>query len=77
MLLPKLLESIVIQQKPEGRELIILRFSGIIEQLCFEIGQLTIAMAVVMSSHTAMVCNAETRRERGEKERQNYSTALM
>lgn len=61
----KLLESIVIQQKPEGRELIISRFSGIIEQMCFEIGQLTIAMPVVISSHTAVLCNAETKRERG------------
>lgn len=43
-LIPNLVESIVIQQKPEGRELIISRFSGIIEQMCFEIGQLNIAM---------------------------------
>lgn len=65
----KLLESIVIQQKPEGRELIISRFSGIIEQMCFEIGQLTIAMPVVISSHTAVLCNAETKRERGRERR--------
>lgn len=67
-LAPKLLESIVIQQKPEGRELIISRFSGIIEQMCFEIGQLTIAMPVVISSHTAVLCNAETESEERESE---------
>lgn len=75
-LVPKLLQSIVIQQKPGGRELIISRFSGIIEQMCFEIGHLTIAMPVVISSHTGMVCNAETKRERREG-RQNYSTVFM
>lgn len=53
-LIPKLVESIVIQQKPEGRELIISRFSGIIEQMCFEIGQLNIAMPEVISSHIRM-----------------------
>lgn len=53
-LIPKLVESIVIQQEPEGRELIISRFSGIIEQMCFEIGQLNIAMPEVISSHTGM-----------------------
>lgn len=67
-LVPKLLESIVIQQKPEGRELIISRFSGIIEQMCFEIGHLTTAMPVVISSHTGMVCNAQTKRERRERD---------
>lgn len=72
-----MLESIVIQQKPEGRELIISRFLDIIEQMCFEIGQLTIAMPVVISSHTGTVCNAEAKRERGEKERQNYCTVFM
>lgn len=74
-LVPKFLESIVIQQKPEGRELIISSFSNVIEQMCFEIGHHTIAMAVVMSSKTGMVCNAETKR--GEEERQNYCTVSM
>lgn len=63
-----MLESIVIQQKPEGRELIISRFSGIIEQMCFEIGHLTTATPVVISSHTGVVCNAENKRERSERE---------
>lgn len=53
-------ESIVIQPQPEGRELIIPRFAGIIEQMCFEIGHHTIEVPVVISSQTCMVCNAET-----------------
>lgn len=43
----------------------------------FEIGHLTIGMPVVISSHTGMVCNAGTKRERGEKERQIYCTLFM
>lgn len=57
-LIPKLVESIVIQQKPQGGELIISRFSGIIEQMCFEIGQLNIAMPEVISPHTGTGCGA-------------------
>lgn len=53
-------ESIVIQPEPEGRELIIPRFAGIIEQMCFEIGHRTIEVPVVIFSQTCMVCNAET-----------------
>lgn len=67
-------ESIVIQPQPEGRELIILRFTGIIEQMCFEIGHRTIAVPTVTPqpglptpNQTHMVCNAETQEvERGE-----------
>ena len=63
-------ESIVIQQEPEGRELIISRFSSIIEQMCFVIGQLAIAMPVVISSQSGVVFNAETKRE---EEKLDYS----
>lgn len=64
-------ESIVIQPEPEGRELIIPRFAGIIEQMCFEIGHRTIEVPVVISSQTCMVCNAETQEgEEGGAEHQ-------
>lgn len=55
MLLPGFLESIVVQLKPGGKELIILRFSGIIEQMCFEIGRLAIAVPPVIASNCAVV----------------------
>lgn len=45
---PGVPESIVIQPQPEGRELIILRFTGIIEQMCFEIGHRTFAAPTVI-----------------------------
>lgn len=45
---PGVPESIVIQPQPEGRELIIPRFTGIIEQMCFEIGHRTIAAPTVI-----------------------------
>jgi len=70
-----LLESIVIQLKPEGRELIISRFSGIIEQMCFEIGQLTIAMPGLTSSHTAIVCSTQTKTETGERQAESQCSA--
>lgn len=71
-----MVESIVIQQKPEGRELIISRFSGIIEQMCFEIGQLNIAMPEVISSHIGISALQEGK-EREEGERQYYSAVFM
>lgn len=45
---PGVPESIVIQLQPQGRELIILRFTGIIEQMCFEIGHRAIAAPTVV-----------------------------
>lgn len=45
---PGVQESIVIQPQPEGRELIIRRFTGIIEQMCFEIGHRTFAAPTVI-----------------------------
>lgn len=41
-------ESIVIQPQPEGRELIIPRFTGIIEQMCSEIGHRTVPAPTVI-----------------------------
>lgn len=72
MLLPGFLESIVVQLKPGGKELIILRFSGIIEQMCFEIGRLTIAVPPVIASNCAVVYNRET-----EEKRQTHHTVHM
>lgn len=44
--------------------------------MCFEIGQLNIAMPEVISSHTGMSA-LQKRRERGEEEKQNYSTDFV
>lgn len=49
-----------------------MKFSSIIEQMCFKIGQLTIAMPLVISSHISIVCNAESKPEQeSERERVN------
>lgn len=46
--IPKSLELTIIQTQPEGKKgLIIWSLSGLIEQMCFEIGQLIIAMPVM------------------------------
>lgn len=73
-------ESIVIQPQPEGRELIIRRFTGIIEQMCFEIGHRTFAVPMVIGEpglpspkQIHMVCNAETQ----EVERQGGERAAL
>lgn len=85
---PGVPESIVIQPQPEGRELIIPRFTGIIEQMCFEIGHRTIAAPTVIPQpspppptphQTHMVCNAEpeeVERQGGRESKRGECAAL-